>query len=399
MPKLESVARRLAPGGALLAAVVFAAASCTVEGNVGFVGGPDSGPPGEGFAAVDAGPALDGPAGLTSYCPSNKCPAGWTTCPGSRFACDVNFQTDRQNCGACGLACPEERANALYECVEGRCAMVCWNGVVADCDHAPDNGCETQLGTSDNCGFCGDKCDASKPCIEGKCGCDEWSTYCPTVKKCIDTDIEDTHCGACGNACELTNGDPPLPNAYYGCVGGQCGRLKCAPNYGNCDGIQSNGCEASLRSPESCGGCGIVCAPGQECQLDTRGVPRCVCPSGQTFCPTMWIGDLPLGACFDLSSDRGNCGACGVACQDNNALAGTSSGACIYGKCSMVCDDGRANCNGSEADECEVNIRSDPMNCGGCGKVCDAVAGQACVEGRCVVEPCDQVQDAGEVTR
>ena len=59
----------------------------------------------------------------------------------------------------------------------------------------------------------------------------------------------------------------------------------------------------------------------------------------------------------------------------------------------MDCNEGRADCNNSQSDGCEVNIDSDPRNCGACGHVCDAVAGQACVAGRCVVEPC--AQDAG----
>jgi hypothetical protein len=56
--------------------------------------------------------------------------------------------------------------------------------------------------------------------------------------------------------------------------------------------------------------------------------------------------------------------------------------------------EGRADCNGNLEDSCEVKIDSDPYNCGACGVVCDAVAGQACVHGRCAVEPCPE-QDAG----
>jgi hypothetical protein len=75
----------------------------------------------------------------------------------------------------------------------------------------------------------------------------------------------------------------------------------------------------------------------------------------------------------------------------------TSFGVCNYGTCSRHCIDGRADCNGNPSDDCETNIDNDPENCGGCGIVCDAVAGQACVGGRCVVEPCNS--DGGVLTR
>jgi hypothetical protein len=392
--KVDRIHRRALTLAVALILGTFAAApaGCSQSIRVGEDVPLEAGAP--SFATLDAEvSAVE--AGLTEYCPSNKCPAGWTACPGSRFPCDVDLKTDRGNCGACGLACPASNATTQWECVEGRCAMVCWSAAYADCDHAPDNGCETKLGTDDNCGFCGDKCGPNSPCsLEKTCGCDEWSVYCPGVDKCIDTDFDDMHCGECGNACEVTSGEPPVPNAYYGCAGGQCGRLKCSPNFANCDGVPSNGCEASILSRENCGRCGNVCEPGEECQRDPSGRPQCMCPAGQTYCPA-GLG----GRCLDLSTDRVNCGACGVECYDWFSEGDKSIAACLYGKCSMVCNDGWANCNGSESDECEVNVRSDPMNCGGCGNVCDAVAGQACVEGRCVVEPCGQVQDAGEVPR
>ncbi|AKU95956.1 hypothetical protein AKJ09_02620 [Labilithrix luteola] len=41
-----------------------------------------------------------------------------------------------------------------------------------------------------------------------------------------------------------------------------------------------------------------------------------------------------------------------------------------------------------------MNTDSDPNNCGACGKVCDAIAGQAWIHGRCAVEPCKE-QEAG----
>src|SRR4051812_48336158 len=59
---------------------------------------------------------------LTAYCPSNKCPEGWTTCPDSIFPCDVNLKTDLDNCGACGSSCVGPTTAETFECVEGHCA-------------------------------------------------------------------------------------------------------------------------------------------------------------------------------------------------------------------------------------------------------------------------------------
>ena len=47
---------------------------------------PDEGP---SFSnSADSGSTDASEAGLTAYCPTNQCPAGWTTCPGSRFQCN-----------------------------------------------------------------------------------------------------------------------------------------------------------------------------------------------------------------------------------------------------------------------------------------------------------------------
>lgn len=357
-------------------------------------------------------------AGLTSYCPSNKCPAGHTTCPSSRFGCDVNLLADRQNCGACGVACPGPTQRETWECLDGHCVMQS-QGIYLDCDGAPDNGAETDIRQTDSCGGCGNKCSSpDKPCVarnavtaEYGCGCRADQLLCTSFgfPACVDPKLNDQNCGTCGNACDPTGGGrAPVPNAYYGCVGGECGAetasvtqlikyLKCSPAYGNCDSDPSNGCEADLRERENCGGCGNTCDPGQECKKEpTSGLFMCMCPAGKTFCAGLFAD---TGTCVDIASDAANCGACGSACSSIESTArfgATAFGVCQSGTCKMDCFAGRADCNGNEGDGCEVNSDSDPRNCGGCGRVCDAVAGQACVGGRCMVEPCDEVDtDAG----
>ena len=353
-------------------------------------------------ASDDAAPSQ---AELTLYCPSNKCPEGYTTCDDSRFPCDVNLRTDRNNCGGCGLACPTSPyGRELYECVEGRCEMTCSKTSLSmDCDGLPDNGCETSP-SEDNCGACGVKCtDPDKPCVrrgeaELGCGCTGGRDVCLSpYPHCIDSSNDDQNCGGCEVACDRNgDGGPRPPNTYYGCREKSCGALKCLPLTSDCDGNLENGCETSLYTRENCGACGHTCDPGQECRMDWTGVPQCLCPAGQTFCTFFGCeGSGCAGACTDLSNDPSNCGTCWHSCVAD--ITPTSMGVCTYGSCSRRCAQGLADCNGNAEDDCETNIDSDPRNCGGCGIVCDAVAGQACVRGRCVVEPCAE-PDAGEVT-
>ena len=364
------------------------------------------------FVAVgdDAGP--DAEPGLISYCPSSQCPPGWTTCPDSRFPCDTNVLADSKNCGGCGTACPPSTGPEQFTCSDGACKMECAAGFdQKDCDGLVDNGCESGELDPLNCGACGVVCAVGERCMwqdddlkEVGCGCPPGKTACPS---CTDLSEADGHCGACNNPCDPTGGPDArqYPNAYYGCGSGQCGKLKCISPYSNCDGDIENGCEVSIATDDNCGSCGNKCGAGKKCGWDLldrvvingNPVPSCVCGPGLTFCQTGELQGLPLGYCVDVSADVENCGACGNRC----GVFGNGYGqtpVCDFGKCVLGCRDGWADCNGSQVDGCEIDTRSDPSNCGGCGVTCDLVLGQACVAGKCVVEPCDQV-DAGEVPR
>jgi hypothetical protein len=95
--------------------------------------------------------------------------------------------------------------------------------------------------------------------------------------------------------------------------------------------------------------------------------PMVTCPGTQVLCG---------GSCTDTGSDLQNCGACGKVCSDNPNMNGTCSG----GTCSYTCSKSYMkvyeDCNKNTADGCEVNLASDPINCGTCGHVCGA--GQVC---------------------
>ena len=368
----------------------------------------DATPP--AFAAPDAAPDAIA-LGVTAYCPSDRCPPGHTTCPSSQFLCDVDLLTDVNNCGECGNKCPSK--NSM--CAEGRCVLSCNNATELDCDGLPDNGCEAKTLSNDNCGYCGNVCPADRPCVDRgvlasdyQCGCKPGEIYCgglygvPSIGECLDPSSSDSHCGACGNACP-PGGDGTVeapPNTYFGCFEGACGTPKCKTGWGDCDLDPENGCETPLtNNDEHCGTCGYRCQDGTTCDLKVISIgatiPMCMCAKGTTFCGASIVqGGVEverMGNCRDLTSDKDNCGACGAPCSaPAHAIA-----ACIYGSCDWSCNAGWGDCNGSRDDGCETDISFDPKNCGGCGIACDGIAGQACVNGQCMVEPCSELQDAG----
>jgi hypothetical protein len=362
------------------------------------------------FVAPDADASADATVeGLVDYCPTSHCPAGHTTCTDSIFPCDVDLKSDPRNCGACGASCPAETGGEFFSCLEGKCVMTC-KEAARDCDGLIETGCEvfTEWDNA-NCGGCGITCNPGDYCFYSQCGlCTTGQTFCENIGQCVQTQIDDENCRVCGNVCDpVGDGSTPPPNMYFGCLESTCGKRKCKPGWADCDNDKTNGCERKVGTDTDCAACDDSClAQGETCLK--KPFPEsdryCGCPAGQSFCGTCdspggFTVQLPdggtetfplpavcTGYCYDLTNDQGNCGACGQECKD---------GTCEYGSCIKQCPFGRADCDGNP--DCEVNTQSDPSNCGGCGITCNAVAGQACVGGKCVVEPCDA--GAGGPTR
>lgn len=110
----------------------------------------------------------------------------------------------------------------------------------ADCDNNPNNGCESNLNSPNTC-------------------------------------------GSCNNFC------PPTQNGTRTCSASTCGVI-CANNFGDCDGVLFNGCEARLTSPTSCGACSTVCSMSQSCSNQMCAA----CPASRTLpLNTTVMGSVP----------------------------------------------------------------------------------------------------------
>ena len=129
-------------------------------------------------------------------------------------------------------------------------------------------------------------------------------------------------------------------------------------------------------------------ADGGDAAVDDEPPPvlACIgteCPAGYDTCTKM--AAFKCGT--DLTNDNNNCGACGVSCGGYDPI--NMTGRCVDGACQFECItrsdfsgtyDFR-NCNGLLDDGCEINVTSDPANCGVCGHAC--AAGEHCIAGKC----------------
>lgn len=141
---------------------------------------------------------------------SEGCPSDMKDCEGVCVSLsDEDFGCARPTCSPCFLEQATARCSPEGECIVASCV-----GSFEDCDRNPENGCEKDIeGDVENCGGCGDACDAPergvaacgrarcyvRSCEEGYGDCNaEFSDGCEA-----DLTSDREHCGVCGNECTL----------------------------------------------------------------------------------------------------------------------------------------------------------------------------------------------------
>lgn len=228
-------------------------------------------------------------------CQVEACNFGYGNCNNNAVdGCEINLRSDANNCGFCGNKCSLPNASVV-SCVNFQCQVESCNVGFANCDGNPANGCEINLQTDfNNCGACGTRCNlanGTEACVSGVCqvvACDAgWGNCDGNHQNGCETNLmsSTSHCGSCNDRCSSVNGVPS-------CVGGQC-HISCNAGFGNCDGnARSNGCETNLTNhPGHCGACGgdcfswtgsasVDCSNGNCCT--DPGAGWICCPYGQT---------------------------------------------------------------------------------------------------------------------
>ena len=80
----------------------------------------------------------------------------------------VNTNNNLSHCGGCDQPCNILHASG-HKCSSGQCDYDSCHSGWENCDSDQTNGCETQLGTNQNCSGCGDECKNGKTCQGGSC--------------------------------------------------------------------------------------------------------------------------------------------------------------------------------------------------------------------------------------
>lgn len=205
---------------------------------------------------------------LGADCQCRPCPPPSTGCPDG---CRI-LDSDRNNCGACGVVCAADEA-----CCSGVCTPIYSNG---------------------RCGSC------TRTCVGPDRACCPDSTKIGSGRHCVDLSRDPANCGTCGNVC----------SSYYGmiCVGGTC---VCKPGYRAC----GDGC----------------CAPGWACSSNQRNGSECTCPSTRV-CHDPILGDDRCcaagevccnGTCTSLGT-LSDCSRCGDRCVYFDDAGNGTPGSC-----------------------------------------------------------------------
>ncbi len=271
-------------------------------------------------------------------------------------------------CGPCSLgkhckAAPDCEADAL--CHESVC-------VGLGCVNLAQDGRETDVDCGGgSCKACitGLNCLTPTDCESGVC----FENQC-AAPSCTDQVNNGKETGLdCGGDCSPCPVDQPCIVAKD-CISSECNDKTCGPEcpdgFANCDKLNSNACEINTRTNlTNCGFCGNACKlpnATAECSAGECRIKTDGCAPGFQDCN----GDPADGCEVDLKTNKLNCGACNKVCPSLNG-----SPSCAAGACQITCNDGFADCDDSRDDGCEINLHTNSNDCGVCAKKCAAAVG------------------------
>ncbi len=107
----------------------------------------------------------------------------------------------------------------------------------------------------------------------------------------------------------------------------------------------------------------VVCAvPGATASCVSASCVLTACRPGFLDCDT----DAATGCEVDGRSDPLRCGGCGTSCPSGPASTAT----CTAMVCGLTCDAGALDCDMDPSTGCEAVAATDPLNCGVCGRRC-----------------------------
>ncbi|MBI5534871.1 MAG: hypothetical protein HY898_19245 [Deltaproteobacteria bacterium] len=339
-------------------------------------------------AAVDAvvdkatDPALDLPTDTVHEPPDDV-----ITCfPGTKpcGADCVKLDDPATGCGSDGCdPCPI--SNATAACKNESCVIGSCNTDYADCNGQDVDGCEEYLGSLQSCGACYKACgvaNGAAACVNKACTVSSCLAGFEDCNKNVADGCEASlksaqNCGACGVPCIGTGSETKT------CATGQCKVSSCPAGWEDCNQQASDGCEVNLNTVQNCGACGAVCAlPHAQTTCTSGACTFASCDSGYASCD----GSTANGCEVDVVHDPANCGGCGAACSANHATLAVCNG----GSCTSNCQVGWGDCNGpsppATSDGCESHLTVDLANCGACGRACSTTnaSSTTCQASTCV---------------
>jgi hypothetical protein len=176
-----------------------------------------------GQAGAPTGAGGDGGAG---------CDDGFIVCPGTTECVDLDIGFPDgdgvTHCGTCGETCSLDNASAA-DCVIRQCVPTCLTGF-DDCNpDVVDDGCETAITTTSNCGACGFTCSSlgatAVECPTGRCApaCAAPFADCNSEQTLVVDDGCETNLDVLSACRDTCTGTPAACDATQVCNAGVCG--------------------------------------------------------------------------------------------------------------------------------------------------------------------------------